>query len=196
MRPLIALLLLLATGCASCPYDQRCDGDTLQICTLGVDQMVGDPGYARLPCEAPNPVCVETGKRTAQCVMPEAPRCDADFAEQCQAGTLAVTCAHGYQVALDCAADDNACLVVEGRVHCALSPATACDSAAYPQSCEDDAHLLHCAGGLVARRDCGNEPRGRCEPHVPQDEYERSAYCQTPPEPDAGVSAPDAGATP
>ena len=190
------LSLLLGTafaGCASCPYDQRCDGDQLEVCLLGVDQMFGDPSYSKSACEAPNPVCVETSKRHAQCVIAEDQRCSAgETPPRCEPDALAVRCERGYAVAEDCAVADNDCFVVGDEAHCGVAPPRSCTWDTYRNNCEDDGHLLFCSGGFVARSACGVDTPSVCEPHVPKDEYEQSAYCRSPmpptPTPDAGVS--------
>lgn len=186
----MALAGAVLTGCASCPYDQRCDGDQLEVCLLGVDQMFGDPSYSKSACAAPNPVCVETSKRHALCVIAEDQRCDADTPPRCEPEALAVRCERGYAVAEDCTAADNACFVVGAEAHCGVSPPQSCTWDTYRNRCEDDGHLLFCSGGFVARSACGVDSPSVCEPHVPKDEYEQSAYCRSP-----AVASQDAGAS-
>lgn len=183
---LAAALQLLA--CASCPYDQRCNGNKLESCELGVDQMFGDPSYTTQDCEDPNAVCVETGARTAQCVMSAEAKCGPASADRCSADGLAVTCSDGYEVATDCAPDGNECLIVDLRARCAVLPATSCDQDSYDNSCEDDYHLLYCQNGLVTRKHCSVSSPGKCEPHQPKDQYEQTAYCR-----DTSTRAADAG---
>ncbi len=175
---LIAASLLLS-GCARCPYQQRCNGNVLETCSLGVDQLVGKPSYAKVACANPNPVCQETVEGEAECVMPEAPPCDSGTAPRCDAPERAVHCVSGYQAATDCAADDNACVEVSGNALCARGPATACDPKTYRNTCEDAGHLLYCEHALVTRQSCDHERAGNtCVPHVPRDAFEQTAYCQ------------------
>lgn len=170
---------LFLSGCARCPYQQRCNGDVLEVCSLGVDQLVGPPSYGKSKCESPNPVCKDTSAGEAECVMPEAPTCDSGVAPRCVAGELAVHCVSGYQVATDCAADDNACIEVSGNALCARGPPTACDPKTYRNTCEDAGHLLYCRNALVTRQACDHERAGTtCVAHVPRDAFEQTAYCQ------------------
>jgi len=184
MTARIALFLLtLATAlellaCASCPYEQQCNGNKLEVCDLGVDQMFGDPSFFSEDCEAPNTVCVQTGSRTAQCVMAADATCDARQPGRCSSDGLAISCKAGYEVASDCSRDGNDCLIVDQRARCAVAPAVACDREVYDNSCEDDTHLLYCADGLVARMDCWTDGKQMCEPHQPKDQYEQSAFCR------------------
>ena len=174
---IVAAALVLG-GCARCPYDQRCNGNVLEVCSLGVDQMVGSPSYSASTCADPNPVCQATSDRGAACVMPQAPKCDSNFVPQCATGELAVHCEGGYQVATNCTVDDNACVATEGRARCARTPITSCSAKTHRNSCEDATHLLYCREELVARQDCSNEPTKVCTPNVPRDAYEQSAFCQ------------------
>lgn len=175
--PLLLLLplLLVLPACPECAYESRCDGGAVKTCSLGVDQLVGDPSRGRIPCEGENPVCVDLDRRTAQCVRTGAPRCDADFTERCDGGA-AVRCVEGYEVADDCAAHGNACELGDGpEARCVLAPATACDPADYTETCEGTG-LVGCEGGIVARRDCAVERAGlTCVVH--RSEWGRSVYC-------------------
>lgn len=175
-----ALVLLLSTpllpGCPECEYDSRCDGAAVKTCSLGVDQVAGDPERGRIPCEGENPVCVNLDRRTAQCVREGSPRCDAaDFEERCD-GDVVVRCIDGYEVAEDCPADGNVCDVSpEAGARCAYPPLESCDPAEYAQAC-DGTGLLSCESGVVKRRDCARlEPLSTCVVH--RSEYGRSVYC-------------------
>ncbi len=129
LLPATALLAAaLLTGCPSCPYESACDDSTLQWCSIGVDQMVGDPEEGARECKAPNPVCVELDEQTAQCVTSGERTCDETVTPACEEGTVA-RCERGYVVAEDCAGHGNACVVVEAAPRCALEPAQQCDPA-------------------------------------------------------------------
>lgn len=181
VAPLLLALVPFLPGCPECAYESRCDGAVVKTCSLGVDQMVGDPARGRIPCEGENPVCVNLDRRTAQCVRADAPRCDAaEFTDFCDDGA-AVRCVEGYEVADDCAAHGNVCELGDGaasatsEARCVLAPATACDPANYTETC-DGTGLITCEGGVVARRDCAVERPGQtCVVH--RSEWGRSVYC-------------------
>ena len=179
IRALIVSLALFPsamflTGCPNCEYESRCDGDSLKVCSVGVDQLAGDESRGTIPCDGENPVCVDLDRETAQCVRAGQPACDADFAEICE-GNVAVRCHAGYQVAEDCAAAGNVCAVVAGAALCAFAPLAACDPATHVATCDGRGELA-CERGVVSRLDCADvDPHGICV--VSRSEYGRSVYC-------------------
>jgi len=174
-----ALAALHLTACASCPFEERCNGNVLEVCSLGVDQMFGDPSYSSSPCEDPNPVCVATGSGSAQCAVAADATCADGTPDRCEAQARAVRCLSGYEVAEACAPDGNDCLMVDSAAHCAIGPARTCDRETYDNSCEDSVHLLYCINGLVTRKDCSLDKPGVCAPNTPKDQYEQTAYCES-----------------
>lgn len=152
--PLTALLLLTVAGlygCPSCPYEEACDGDTLLTCSLGVDQLVGDPEELEIPCEAPNPTCVTVDERNALCAIDEGRTCAPSSAPRCEGDTL-ISCKTGFEFAEDCAAAGNVCGEVDGEARCYLEPLTACDVDFSPY-CDGDLRGS-CVVGYVELEDC------------------------------------------
>ena len=75
------LVLVWMLGCAKpCEYVARCDGEVLQTCSLGVDQLFGS-GESEVACPTTvNPHCVELEVDHAFCARTEEPSCTADEA--------------------------------------------------------------------------------------------------------------------
>jgi hypothetical protein len=95
--------LMGADACGNeCNFYQRCDGNTLELCGGGVDQLIGRE-VQRVPCEAPNPACVELEGGEALCATSATPcdvetyvgRCENDVAFACN-GTW------NREIAMDC----------------------------------------------------------------------------------------------
>lgn len=146
-----AILAFGLTGCPSCPYDSRCEGSTLKTCSVGVDQMVGDPSWSEVECRAPNMFCVATDDDSAQCAMSDETDCAPPFDPMCGSGSV-VTCVAGYRVAEDCSGHGNVCIDRDGPL-CALLPATECDNDEFNSYCDGDS-IIFCGNGYVAAKDC------------------------------------------
>lgn len=80
-----------AAGCNNeCGFFERCDGDVLEICGDGPDQIVNRKLH-RHPCEAPNATCRERTDDIAECVYVDAIACDDTTASRCE-GSLLLEC--------------------------------------------------------------------------------------------------------
>lgn len=153
----------LLVGCARCPYESRCNGNVLEVCTVGVDQMFGDPSYASTPCEGVNPVCVDAPSGRSLCARAASAPCADASVTRCDTPDVAVRCEEGFEVAEDCATDENSCVTLPSRSRCARAPVTTCDVERQASVCEDATHLLSCVDGLLTRRDCSLRA-GDCTP--------------------------------
>ena len=82
---------LSSTGCDNeCDFFERCDGDTLEVCGEGADQ-VTNRKLQRIPCEAPNATCRAFTDDDARCVFEDAIPCDDTAEDRCD-GDLLLTC--------------------------------------------------------------------------------------------------------
>lgn len=80
-----------AAGCNNeCGFFERCDGDVLEICGDGPDQVVNRK-LNRYPCEAPNTTCRARTDDIAECVYVDAIACDDTTASRCE-GALLLEC--------------------------------------------------------------------------------------------------------
>jgi hypothetical protein len=113
---LVALALTAIAGCNDCDFWAYCEGNVRVVCGAGVDQQIGR-SVQRIPCEAPNPVCV-AGGREAVCVRSAEARCPFPSPQRCE-GNRKISCEpvagagdrftdagtydnRGYEVELDC----------------------------------------------------------------------------------------------
>ena len=171
---LFSCLTCLITACPTCPYESQCQGNTLNSCWLGVDQLVGDPGEISLVCQSPNPTCVNLDERNALCVMDEAATCEPDLAPYCS-DERAVSCQDGYLVASDCDAHGNGCLFLNGLARCVLEPVVECDPQTLLKYCRNGS-LIQCVGGYVSAEVCAlRSPPASCVQI--ESEYGTTAYC-------------------
>lgn len=77
------LVLLSAVACDNeCSFFERCNGDVLEICGDGADQVVGRRVNS-YPCEGANATCVENTDDSASCVAAPATECDDAFVPTC-----------------------------------------------------------------------------------------------------------------
>ncbi len=129
------MLILTLLACFNdCSYFERCDGDTLLVCGEGPDQQVNRKEN-RVPCEAPNDVCVEVGDDNATCAHVPDP-CEAGSAATCD-GDLLLECApftsslglysgdaqdQSFVQAVDCAADGRVCAVGDDGAAACVAP--------------------------------------------------------------------------
>lgn len=151
-----ALALGLA-ACTNCPYESKCDGNTLKTCGVGVDQVVGGPDVIETPCEDPNPVCITVDPSTALCGIDLARTCALGAPPRCE-GERLVTCRDGFEVAEDCLAEDNVCGLADEEARCFEAPLTACDPTWAPRC--DGAQRRWCLNGYRRRQDCGGQGEG------------------------------------
>jgi len=161
-------------GCARCPYETQCEGNVLHMCTLGIDQLVGNPELGERTCEAPNPVCVNLDDRHAQCTMTGQSDCTDALVPACGEGTV-VRCTSGYQVAEDCAGNGNGCFVVDSAPRCALDPPTVCAAQQYVTHCAQGA-LISCVEGYETSRNCAYDVAGETCQESSSDAGQ-TAYC-------------------
>jgi hypothetical protein len=96
-----AMLSLVLIGCPNCEYSSKCEGNTLVACNVGIDQQFGSEGYNKIPCETPNPICVNTSVNHAMCVMDDANPCDAESQSDCRDGQT-VSCIKSFPVTESC----------------------------------------------------------------------------------------------
>ena len=76
---LVTIGMVSISACGpNCEFDQRCDGNVLETCSVGVDQIVGDPEYDRMECAGSTPVCVELSDVSAVCAPSETESCEPD----------------------------------------------------------------------------------------------------------------------
>ncbi|MDI1481342.1 hypothetical protein [Polyangium sp. y55x31] len=118
---LAAATFLVVNGCGNeCSFKEQCNGNVLEICGEGPDQVVNRKVHDT-PCVAPNEVCVEAAEDVAYCARAPQASCDDTFDESCD-GTFRVTCrpkliapegVPRFVVAVDCA-DSNKTCVDEG----------------------------------------------------------------------------------
>jgi hypothetical protein len=157
------MIVVALLGCAKeCEYAARCDGNMLQTCSLGVDQMFGSGESERL-CEGVNPVCVEVEEDVAFCARSASATCDDSLVHRCEDDSI-ISCQAGYEVAEDCALNGPDCLIDDGEPVCAQAPLTACVEASYPKHCEGTS-VVSCHEGRVEAFDCDlYEPGSRCAP--------------------------------
>ena len=150
----MTLLLLLWACTKPCEFTARCDGDVLETCSVGVDQLVGS-GISRTDCtETVNPVCVTHGDDAAQCAMERTPTCDLPE-PQCD-GDVILACSAGYLVADDCALAGPTCVTHpdDGAPVCAVDPVTSCDRETFLQTCATEDSVYACLDGVVTELDC------------------------------------------
>ncbi len=147
----------LAVGCTpECTFAARCDGDVLETCHVGVDQMVGSP-ISRHVCEAPNPRCVQAADDVALCVTAAAAACDSGYTPACQ-NDAATKCTSGFVVATDCSLHGPSCVLTTTEAVCAVEPLTSCDA---------QTHVAQCAGNTVLRCRDGYVQAEVCDAYVP-----------------------------
>ena len=114
-----ALLPLLIACNNDCSFTERCDGDVLQVCGSGVDQMFGREVH-ETPCADLNPVCVEIDASNAMCAADPATPCDIDTFDATCDGDVLTACSGvqytesleydtAYVVMSDCASAGYAC---------------------------------------------------------------------------------------
>ncbi len=133
MRPhlILTALTVLAACDNECSFHERCDGDFLQICGAGPDQMfhrrIEETACAEQYLDG---ICVEIDEQSAACASAPATACDpAAFEPSCD-GDLLISCQGvwytepvdypaGYEAWTDCAAQGMSCL--DGR--CEAGPA-------------------------------------------------------------------------
>lgn len=118
---LAAAMFLALNGCGNeCSFKEQCNGNVLEICGEGPDQVVNRK-VSSTPCEAPNEVCVEPTEGMAYCARSPQTSCDDTFDGACD-GTVRLMCspklinpegAPRFVVAFDCA-DSNQTCVDEG----------------------------------------------------------------------------------
>ncbi|MFH1807436.1 MAG: hypothetical protein ABIJ09_01730 [Pseudomonadota bacterium] len=171
----LALVIALAqVGCARCPYETQCEGNILKFCTLGVDQLLGDPSTGEMTCTAPNPVCVNLDERTAQCTMTGEADCEDSLEPACVDGSV-VRCASRYRVAEDCAGHGNGCFVVDSAPRCAMDPLTTCDRTQFTSHCAEQS-LITCVDGYETSRLCSHDrAESTCQDY--SSDAGQSAYC-------------------
>jgi len=73
-----------------CSFFERCNGDVLEVCGDGPDQVVNRKVRSS-PCEAPNTICRPSTDDDARCVHASATACDDDTAARCD-GPLLLAC--------------------------------------------------------------------------------------------------------
>jgi len=113
--------LLVVNACGNeCSFHSQCNGEVLEICGEGPDQVVNRK-VRSVPCEAPNATCVEPVEDYAYCARAPATTCDDTFDESCD-GTVRLMCstklispegAPRFVLGFDCA-DENQTCVDEG----------------------------------------------------------------------------------
>ena len=121
MRLLLAFFSLsLLTACGNeCSFHEQCDGNVLQVCGEGADQVFGREVY-ETPCEDLNDVCVEIDDKAAMCAADPATACDLDTHTATCDGDVLTTCTGvmytqpvdydtAYEILVDCAADGMTC---------------------------------------------------------------------------------------
>ncbi len=170
----IAVLLLFSSGCFGCnecSFWSRCDGDVLEVCGEGPDQVVGRD-IRRFPCEAPNETCATHGDRNqyASCVRAPKVECDVDsFDAYCDSNVL-VDCGAGWEQGRDCTSDGPVCVVGDNGAICAVDPITSCDPETYEVRC-DGLQRYSCTSA-------GYEKIRTCKLECVESETTAAVYCR------------------
>jgi hypothetical protein len=155
------MAILAASACTpDCPFDSRCEGDTLVRCLPPPHIDIGANGFSETPCEGANPVCVELGDDTADCFHSAQPcdpstpvgRCDDDVLHSCDP--------RGFQTGVDCAQHGNRCEPSLAR--CAFAGPQACEQG--QSRCDGDVQLRCQEGTHLVAFDCTTifDPPARC----------------------------------
>jgi hypothetical protein len=184
-------MLMPLVGCGNeCSFNQRCNGNVLETCGEGPDQMFNRTVSSR-ECADPNPICVEYGPNLgrARCVREPAelcdenslqPYCDGNVRVACTRGTSFSGCGDGscppeqegwYITGTDCTQGGPECVETEESAVCARTPPVECDEATYTSSCDGDVTLVICRDGLVSELLCeeglscqvGDDGESSCE---------------------------------
>jgi len=139
-------------ACHECEYQQRCQGDVLQVC-IPAAHGVGSASDSYQPCDGPNPYCVETGDDTAGCFHSRQ-ECEVDASTDSCDGDVALRCDEGgHEFAEDCAASGNLCASnTPTGARCVFESFTECDEET-PRRCEGDL-LVRCVDGALEAMDC------------------------------------------
>jgi hypothetical protein len=113
----VLLAALAASGCDAdkCKgFQPRCEGDVVVLCSAPNEFGTGS-GIKRMPCKAPNPVCMMVGQ-SPWCVTSPTPGCASPEVNSCR-GSLFVWCIRplgdggqerGHEQVTDCATQRTA----------------------------------------------------------------------------------------
>jgi hypothetical protein len=162
----LSLALLGLTGCDNeCGFDTRCNGDNLETCGEGPDQIFHRRVHSS-PCSAPNTACVEVSGEAA-CVAPTRTACDATFVPRCE-GENAVSCASvGYETLTSCDADVQHCILAtpdqEPVAACVLASDTRCDETTKARCADEIAISCNPRLGYLVGVDCVKDDPSTCQ---------------------------------